>query len=341
MTSIQKIDFWLSAQSEHQQLEFKEAKAQFDKRKLFKYCVAIANEGGGHLVLGVTDAKPRKVVGSAAVKDPVGMASKLFQALGFRVDIEEVAHLDGRIVIFHIPPRPIGTAYSYDNIYWMRVGEELKPMSEDQLRRIFAEGQPDWLELPATEDVSAQEVIQLLDTQTFFDLLDLPYPADRTGVIERLLSERLIKALETGYHISNLAALLLAKDLKAFEGVSRKAARVIAYAGESKLDTKSDTIGNKGYAVGFQGLVKHVMSLLPQNEVIEDTLRVESKLLPEVVVLRRQMTNQSLRERFQLSASSTNTVSQIITSAMEAKLIKLDPNAPTSRKYARYLPIWA
>lgn len=58
-------------------------------------------------------------------------------------------------------------------------------------------------------------------------------------------------------------------------------------------------------------------------------------------VLRRQMTNQSLRERFGLSDSSTNTVSQIITAAIESNLIKLDPNAPTSRKYARYLPIWA
>jgi hypothetical protein len=29
--------------------EFKEAKLQFDTRKLSEYCVAIANEGGGHI----------------------------------------------------------------------------------------------------------------------------------------------------------------------------------------------------------------------------------------------------------------------------------------------------
>lgn len=468
MTTASQIDLWLTMPSEHQRLEFKEAKTQFDNRKLFKYCVAIANEGGGHLVLGVSDAKPRKVVGSAAFNNPVEMASKLFQALGFRVDIDEVDHPDGRVVVFRIPGRPKGTAYAFEGAYLMRIGEELKPMSEDQLRRIFSEGQPDWLEQPAMAGLSAQEVVQLLDTQTFFDLLNLPYPADRTGVLGRLKSERLICQSDTGYVISNLAAIMLAKELKSFADVCRKAVRVVAYEGDSKLKTKSDIVGSKGYAVGFQGLVKYVMSMLPQNEVIEDALRVESKLLPEVVirellanalihqdfeergtspmieiyanrveisnpgepivpverfidgyqsrnerladlmrrfgiceekssgidrvveaaevhqlpapdfqvgfkrttvvlygprsfkkmdraeriracyqhcalqwVLRRQMTNQSLRDRFGLSDSSTNTVSQIITAAIEAHLIKLDPNAPTSRKYARYLPIWA
>lgn len=468
MTTAQQIDLWLTTPSEHQRLEFKEAKIQFDNRKLYKYCVALANEGGGHLVLGVSDAKPRRVVGSAAFNNPVEMASKLFQAVGFRVDIDEVPHPDGRVVVFRIPGRPRGTAYDFEGAYLMRVGEELKPMSEDQLRRIFAEGQPDWLELPAMSEVSAQDVVQLLDTQAFFDLLHLPYPADRPGVLERLIAERLIARSDAGYTISNLAALILAKDLRSFDGVYRKAARVVVYGGENKLQTKSDTVGNKGYAVGFQGLVKHVMSMLPQNEVIEDALRVESKLLPEVVirellanalihqdfeergtspmveiyadrveisnpgepivpverfidgyqsrnerladlmrrfgiceekssgidrvieaaevhqlpapdfqvgfkrtvvilfgprafrkmdrneriracyqhcalqwVLRRQMTNQSLRERFRLSDSSTNTVSQIITAAMDAGLVKLDPTAPTSRKYAKYLPVWA
>ncbi len=51
-------------------------------------------------------------------------------------------------------------------------------MSEDQLRRIFAEGQPDWLEMPAKDGLSGQDVVDLLDTQTFFELLKLPYPSD-------------------------------------------------------------------------------------------------------------------------------------------------------------------
>jgi ATP-dependent DNA helicase RecG len=136
--------------------------------------VAIANEGGGHLLLGVTNDLPRVVVGSQAFPDSVGIADRLFRALGFRVDVEEVAHPDGRIVVFHVPSRLRGTAYHVDGKYLMRSGQSLVPMSEDRLRAIFAEGQPDWLEEPALSGLDAQSVIDLLDTQTFFDLLKIP-----------------------------------------------------------------------------------------------------------------------------------------------------------------------
>jgi len=53
------------------------------------------------------------------------------------------------------------------------------------------------------------------------------------------------------------------------------------------------------------------------------------------------MTNQSLRNRFGLSERSGNTISQIINAAVEQELIKNDPGAPDSRKYARYIPVWA
>ena len=96
-TTPEQIDIWRGASSENQRLEFKEAKAQFDNRKLYRYCVALANEGGGHLLLGIADEPPRPVVGTAAFNNPAAMAEKLFEAVGFRVDIEEVAHPDGRV----------------------------------------------------------------------------------------------------------------------------------------------------------------------------------------------------------------------------------------------------
>ncbi len=467
-TTPEQVDLWLVSNSEHQRLEFKEAKTQYDNEKLFKYCVALANEGGGFLVLGVTDKKPRRVVGSQAFNDPIKMASKLFTAIGFRVDIEEVAHPDGRVLVFHIPSRPAGTAYARDGAYLMRVGEELKPMSEDQLRKIFAEGAPDWLEAFAETNLSGQDVIQKLDTQGFFDLMNSPYPTDQAGVLSRLIAERLIAYDATGYSITNLAAVLLAKKLRDFASVARKAPRVVVYSGSSKLETTSDIVSESGYAVGFQGLVKYVMGVLPQNEVLEDALRKESKMVPEVVVrelianalihqdfaatgaapdidiysdrmeisnpgepivpverfidgyqsrnerladlmrrfgiceekssgvdrvvesaelhqlpapdflknlgrtivviygprlfkamdgndrvracyqhcvlqwvLRRQMTNQSLRSRFGLPDGNSNVATQIIASAIEQHLIKPDPSATGSKKYARYLPIWA
>lgn len=463
-----QINLWLNIATENQNLEFKEAKTQYDTEKLCKYCVAIANEGGGFLVMGVTDKKPRKIVGTSAFENIVDMAAKLFTAIGFRVDIEEVVHPDGRVLVFSIPSRPKGTAYHHKGAYLMRSGEELVPMSEDHLRKIFAEGQPSWLDASALSNVSAQDIVQLLDTQSFFDLLKLPYPSNQESVITRLTEERFIRATATGFVISNLAALLLAKKLQSFPSISRKAMRLVVYDGDSKMQTKLDITGEKGYAVGFQGLVQYVMSQLPQNEVIENAIRRDTKLVPEIIirelianalihqdfelsgtspmveiytnrveisnpgepivpvdrfidgyqsrnerladlmrrfgiceekssgidrvieaaeilqlpapeflvsfrrtvviihgprafrnmdgtdriracyqhcvlqwVLRKQMSNQSLRQRFGLSEGSGNSISQIISATVEQGLIKNDPTAPDSKKYARYIPAWA
>lgn len=100
LTTRGQIDSWRQSPSEHQRLEFKEAKAQLDNHKLHE-CVALANEVGGFLVLGVADKPPRPVVGTQAFRDPMVMTQKLFQAVGFRVDSEEVSHPDGRVLVFH------------------------------------------------------------------------------------------------------------------------------------------------------------------------------------------------------------------------------------------------
>jgi predicted HTH transcriptional regulator len=302
-TTPEQIDLWRSAPTETQRLEFKEAKKQFDNRKLYKYCDALANEGGGHLLLGIADKPPRPVVGTAAFSNPKEMEQKLFEAIGFRVDIEEVVHPDGRVLVFHIPPRPRGTAYHLGGAYLMRSGESLVPMSEDQLRRIFAEGGPDGLEQTSTEDVSAQDVIELLDTQTFFELLGLPYPSDREGVLARLIQERLIDETAKGYSIRRLGAMLLAKRLSDFPDIARKAPRVVVYSGSSKTATRLDQTAADGYAIGFQDLVQFVMSQLPQNEVIEDALRKSVKLVPEVTI-RELVANALIHQDFKISGMS-------------------------------------
>lgn len=302
-TTPEQIDLWLDAPSEHQRLEFKEAKQQYDTHKLHEYCVALANEGGGLLILGVSDRPPRKVVGTRAFPNVVATTQKLFEAVGFRVDIDEVHHPNGRVLVFRVPSRPRGTAWHLNGRYLMRSGEALVPMSEDQLRRIFAEGEPDWLEETSRGGLDAQAVIELLDTQTWFELLKLPYPAQQRSVLDRLCSERLIDEAVGVFSIRRIGALLLARQLAEFPDVARKAPRVVVYDGINKLSTRLDQTGGRGYAVGFQGLVRFVMGQLPQNEVIQDALRREVKLLPEEVV-RELIANALIHQDFRAGGSS-------------------------------------
>lgn len=185
----------------------------------------------------------------------------------------------------------------------MRSGESLVPMSEDQLRRIFAEGEPDWLEEYSKQNINGQNVVELLDTQAFFDLLAIPYPTDRQGVMERLIQERLVDQRDNGYAIRRLGALLLARRLEDFEDLSRKASRVVVYPGTNKLETRLDQVGGKGYAVGFQELVGFIMGQLPQSEVIEGAIRKENRLVPEITI-RELVANALIHQDFSIGGAS-------------------------------------
>lgn len=287
MTNLDTINHWLTSPAENEHLEFKEAKQQFDTTKLLRYCVALANEGGGHLVFGVTDKPPRQVVGSqafATVSDLNTIKARIVEKLRIRVDIVELTHSDGRVLVFEIPSRPMGQPLNFDGAYLMRAGEGLVPMTPDQLKRIFAEGEQEWSLRPAMTGCDGEKVVQLLDTQSYFDLLNLPYPATREAVLERFAGERLIEHAGGFWSITNLGALLFAKKLDQFERLARKAPRVIVYEGTSKLKTKSDKPVNKGYAIGFQGLVEYINGLVPSNEIIEQAFRREVKMFPEIAV---------------------------------------------------------
>jgi ATP-dependent DNA helicase RecG len=129
---------------EGSRVEFKAASGGFHFEDLVKYCVAFANEGGGRIVLGVTDGRPRRVVGTKAFFEPGRTEAALYERLGHRVSIEEYRHEGRRVLIVHVPARLPGTAWHDRGTYWMRAGESLVPMSDEQLRRIHNETGPDF-----------------------------------------------------------------------------------------------------------------------------------------------------------------------------------------------------
>lgn len=120
-------------------LEFKEAKGTYPLEDLANYCVALANEGGGKMVLGVTDKRPRSIVGTQAFEEPGIAEYQLHQVLHHRIPVEEYFHEGRRVVIVHVPSRLAGTAWQYKGAYKKRAGQALVAMGEAELKTIFAE----------------------------------------------------------------------------------------------------------------------------------------------------------------------------------------------------------
>jgi ATP-dependent DNA helicase RecG len=155
--TVEQLNKILSAK-EGENLEFKSAKKSFHFETLLKYCAALANEGGGKIILGVTDRRPRIVVGSHAFKQPERTRSGLIEQLHINIDFSEVNHPDGRVLVFHVPTRPIGYPIKYKGVYWERQGDSLAAMSEDRLRAIFAESGHDF-----SSDICASATMEDLD----------------------------------------------------------------------------------------------------------------------------------------------------------------------------------
>jgi len=196
----------------------------------------------------------------------------------------------------------------------MRAGESLRPMTFDQLRRISEEGSPDFLSRTARGGLSADDVVSLLDTQSYFDLIRLPYPAHRAGVLERFASERLIHDRAGQYDITNLGALQFAKNLREFDLLARKAPRVVVFEGKGKFVIRSDQPGVKGYAAGFEGLVAYINSQLPSNEVIGTALRQPTRMFPEIAI-RELVANALIHQDF--DETGTSVVVDIYSDQME------------------------
>lgn len=121
-----------------------------DRRKcILGYVTAFCNEGGGYLVLGMEDAYPHKIVGTRQCEGQLGdLESKIYRDTQIRPVIyelyEDEINKKGRIVVIDVPPRPVGKLFRFEDVALMRVGEELKPMSDEMIFQILQEHEPDF-----------------------------------------------------------------------------------------------------------------------------------------------------------------------------------------------------
>lgn len=162
MTTYDEITRLLT-EPEGEKLEFKSASGNFHFEKLVDYCVALANEGGGKIVLGVTDRRPRQVIGTAAFAEPGRTEAGLYERLSHRVRIEEIQYEGKRILLVHIPSRLPGTAWEHKGRYLRRAGDDVVPIPATELRAIFAEAGPDYTAEPsaaAISDLSAEALAE-------------------------------------------------------------------------------------------------------------------------------------------------------------------------------------
>lgn len=189
-TTLEQFDALLH-EIEGEHLEFKECKEGWSKDKLAQYCSALANEGGGKVILGVSDRRPRRVVGTKAFPQLEEPRTHLIRQLRLAVEVEEIRHPDGRALIFHVPPRPIGKAVAFEGRYLERRGDSLADMSQERLQAIFAEAAHDF-----SADICMDATLADLDTPSIETFRRLWVEKSGSRQLEILTREQLLRDVE-------------------------------------------------------------------------------------------------------------------------------------------------
>lgn len=282
-----------------------------------EYLSAISNSAAlhgkpaGYIVWGVED-RTHRIVGTSFRPRPDKIGNEelenwLSRLLTPRIDfrIHELESEGKHLVLFEIPPASHIPVRFGDNEY-IRVGSYKKKLKEhpDKERALWGLFSKVHFEKElAVRSVTSDQVLSLLDYPAYFDLTGQPLPDNRSGILERLTAEKMIIPTSgSKFHITNLGAILFAKDLDAFEGIKRKAVRVIVYKGANRVETLREQMGRKGYANGFDGLISFVNAQLPHNEHIGKALRTEQPMYPEKAI-RELVANAIIHQDFRVTGT--------------------------------------
>lgn len=272
---------------------------------------ALNGKETAYVVWGIADAT-HAITGTTfqpttAKKGNQDLESWLVQMLSPKLFFRFLStEIDGkRVVVLEIPAARIKpTAFSGKES--VRVGSTCRNLSElPDMERALWRGfdQTPFERQIALPDQSAPEVLRLLDYPDLFERLDRTAPTDQAAILDALAADDMIRRNDAGHwDITNLGAILIARDLTAFPTVARKAVRLIVYGGKGRIKTERELDGKKGYAVGFDGLMTYLKALLPRNEVIGDAIRRDVPMYPDLAI-RELIANALIHQDFTVTGT--------------------------------------
>lgn len=301
--------------SETEWIEFK--KDNINPEEIGEYISALSNSAAlcgkthGYVVWGIAD-QTHEIVGTnfrpeTAKKGNEDLESWLLRLLSPRISFRFrlIVIEDKPLVLLEIP-RATSKPVQFQGKEFIRVGSYRKnlkdfPEKERELWRIF--DRVAFEDIKAMERLAGNDVLALLDYPGYFDMLKLPLPDGAEKILRRLAEDRMVAANTAGgWDITNLGAILFAKNLEQFKNLGRKAIRIVFYDGKGRLKTLREHVDRKGYAVGFAGLIDFLDGALPRNEVIGRALRKEVPIYP-VVAVRELVANAIIHQDFSVTGS--------------------------------------
>ncbi|NTH16671.1 transcriptional regulator [Agrobacterium rhizogenes] len=291
------LDRLLQEPNESTWLEFKVNNK--DPREIGEYISALANAAmlaardRAFMVFGVRDG----------TRDRVGTDVRLQQLKNGNEDFTNWLSrmIEPRIMLDVLDFECGGLAYSiiavepsyerpvkFSGSEFIRIGENKKKLAdfpEHERSLWIATGRRRFESAVAVANVTTDDVFAKLDPDPLFQLTGDPRPKNTDAIIRKMIEYGfLLDNLEGRYDITNLGAILLARDIKMFPSIAGKAVRIVKYAGRDKSKSDFEQEAKEGYAVGFTSIMKFLMDRLPKEERYIGGVRRTVPHFPETAI---------------------------------------------------------
>ena len=206
------------------------------------------------------------------------------------------------IVIEPTYDRPV----CFAGIGYIRIGQNTRKLKEfpNHERALWlATGRRKFEDAIALPNLSAGAIFEYLDIDTYYKLSNDPKPDNVEEIIRKLIYHGfIVDNMQGTYDITNLGAILFAKDIRHFPSIASKSVRVIKYTGINKSKSEFEQEGQHGYAVGFGKMLRYIKERVPSNEFYKDGVRRMIPLIPEIAI-REVIANALIHQDFTISGS--------------------------------------
>ena len=232
---------------------------------------------------------------------------RLFQRLSPKIDVKiyELTTEKGKRVIIIRIPCAIQNPTLFDQTAYIRINSSNQSLSNypDMERKIWQN--PWWFAFEtqvALQNLSEKDVLKYLDVVSYYALLDIVQPLDFKVILDHFIYEEfIILNLDWTYSITNLWAILFAKNLSLFWSLRRKAIRLIKYQGITR-ESGNELEWGKWYASGFWNLIKYISTLSSSREEYQDDWFRQDWTIPTIII-REIVANALIHQDFLISGS--------------------------------------
>lgn len=286
------------------ELDWKSDISSNGKRLAEHVCAFCNHPGGGIFAYGIKNDATFEPLNRKAIEEIVTkMANIARHNLSAPVSIEhDIQNYQGHDILFiyvhEYKDRPIFIRGQEHKLAFCRVAGHTEQMTNAQIRAMMAStlGTP-YEKRIAKEGLTEQEILSHLHWQRFFELQQKSCPEDTATILSRLCEFGACEEQGELWNITNLGALLFARDLSQFENIMNRAVIVRHYRGKNNRDLIDEIQGRYGYAIGFGRLINYIADRISEESI--DVHRERVYQYP-IVAIREFMANALVHQNFEI-----------------------------------------